>query len=161
MRSWIRFANVDIERLASRRRRRLGNAFTLVELLVVVGLISVLIALLMPAIVGVRKQALAAACGANLRSIGQALTMYTQRFGYYPACYVADVPRAYAIWPVRLRSFTGGEQGVFFCPAQDERCEWRRVAPDPGISGRANEAHARFGYEVGEPLLDRVTRKRG
>ena len=61
------------------------HAFTLVELLVVIGIIAVLIALLMPALSGVKKKAQAIHCGANLRSIGQALTMYVQQYGYYPA----------------------------------------------------------------------------
>jgi prepilin-type processing-associated H-X9-DG protein len=43
---------------------------------------------------------------------------------------------------------------VFYCPAQDERCRWEKVEPLPGAPGRATEAHAVFGYEVGEPLLD-------
>src|SRR5581483_4201577 len=50
--------------------------------------------------------------------------------------------------------FMGGDQDVFYCPAQDERCEWKKVAPEPGAPGRATEEHAKFGYEVGEPLLD-------
>jgi prepilin-type processing-associated H-X9-DG protein/prepilin-type N-terminal cleavage/methylation domain-containing protein len=129
-------------------------AFTLVELLVVLGIISVLVALLMPALVGMRKKAQAAVCGANLRSIGQALTMYTQRYGCYPSCFLLSDGSAQAIWPVRLREFTGGEQGVFYCPSQDERAEWKKVGPEPGAPGRATEVHARFGYEVGEPLLD-------
>lgn len=62
--------------------RRKG--FTLFELLVVIGIVALLIAVLMAALVKVRKQALEVKCRANLRSIGQALTMYTQVYGYYP-----------------------------------------------------------------------------
>jgi prepilin-type processing-associated H-X9-DG protein/prepilin-type N-terminal cleavage/methylation domain-containing protein len=130
------------------------RAFTLVELLVVLGIIVILIALLLPALVGMRKKAQAAVCAANLRSIGQALTMYTQRYRCYPSCALLSDNGVQAIWPVRLREFTGGEQGVFYCPAQDERAEWKKFAPEPGAPGRATEVQARFGYEVGEPLLD-------
>ena len=60
------------------------KGFTLLELLVVVGMTTLLIALLLPAVNRVRKHALQVKCAANLRSIGQALTMYTQQYGYYP-----------------------------------------------------------------------------
>src|SRR4029450_7773636 len=35
-------------------------------------------------------------------------------------------------------------------------CEWKKVAPEPGVAGRATEEHAVFGYDVGEPLLDQL-----
>jgi prepilin-type N-terminal cleavage/methylation domain-containing protein len=56
---------------SSRRR-----AFTLVELMVVIGVIAVLIGLLLPTISGARKQAKRTACLANLRSIGQGWNIY-------------------------------------------------------------------------------------
>jgi prepilin-type processing-associated H-X9-DG protein len=130
----------------------------LVELVVVLGIIAVLIAILLPAVIGVRKQAQAAVCGSNLRSLGQALALYTQRFGYYPSCGLIDdsgsVSHVYAIWPVRLRLMTGGDQGVFNCPAQGESCEWRKVPAQPGTPGRAAEVHTLYGYDLGEPLID-------
>jgi prepilin-type N-terminal cleavage/methylation domain-containing protein len=48
------------------------HAFTLVEMLVVIGLIVVLLAMLMPAIAGARQKAAAAACASNERQIYQA-----------------------------------------------------------------------------------------
>jgi prepilin-type N-terminal cleavage/methylation domain-containing protein/prepilin-type processing-associated H-X9-DG protein len=61
------------------------SAFTLVELLVVIGIIALLISVLLPALSKARRAANTIACLANLRSIGQALTIYvTENQGYLP-----------------------------------------------------------------------------
>jgi prepilin-type processing-associated H-X9-DG protein len=52
------------------------TAFTLVELLVVIGIISVLIAILLPALASARAAARATQCGNNLRQIATACQAY-------------------------------------------------------------------------------------
>jgi prepilin-type processing-associated H-X9-DG protein len=127
----------------------------LVELLVVIGIISVLIALLFPAITRARKHVQRVQCASNLRSIGQALTMYTQQYGHYPCMSAYFGPgRWYAIWPTRLRTFLNGEQGAFNCPSQDPQCWWVKGAAPTLASPAATEAQVPFGYDLGEPVLN-------
>jgi prepilin-type processing-associated H-X9-DG protein len=60
----------------SQHRSFTRGAFTLVELLVVIGVVAMLMALLLPTIRGMRDQARSAGCVANLSAIGQAFAIY-------------------------------------------------------------------------------------
>src|SRR5262245_38207258 len=66
-------------------RRSQQRAFTLVELLVVIGIIAVLIGVLLPVLTKARGRAETIACLSNLRSITQACVQYTVEYkGSYP-----------------------------------------------------------------------------
>lgn len=64
---------------------RRNRAFTIIELLVVVGVLAVLLAILLPALGAARVAAGRAAMLSNLRGIGVSFEVYTQTYdGYYP-----------------------------------------------------------------------------
>jgi prepilin-type N-terminal cleavage/methylation domain-containing protein len=63
-----------------------SRGFTLIELLVVIAIIALLMAILMPALQRVRKQARTVACQANLHQWALIWAMYTEdNNGYFPA----------------------------------------------------------------------------
>jgi len=135
-----------------RKRSANHRGFTLVELLVVIAIIVVLIAILLPVLTRVKQQAQQVKCAANLYQLGQAMTMYTGQYGFFPAATIqVENGEAASCWPVRLRKILGGNQRVFYCPAQDPKCEWKPDAA--GGVQYAQDIHTFFGYEIGERLF--------
>lgn len=149
-----------------------SRAFTLVELLVVIGIIALLIAILMPALSKARAQANTVACASNLRQMGIAMTMYINETKHYPgAAAVNSAGRPpFAIWPTRLRrmmrstpitigvagSSGGGVEKLFWCPANQEGFQWQVKYSAPG-GAYAVDSDTGYGYDVGELLLNVFT----
>src|SRR5215210_3064458 len=77
--------------LSTHRRARARAAFTLVELLVVIGIIAILIAILLPALQQARRQAYQVQCASNMKQIATGLLMYiADNKGTHPPAMVAD-----------------------------------------------------------------------
>lgn len=64
------------------------EGFTLIELLVVISIIALLIGILLPALGLARESARATLCMANLRSVGQAVAIYTTDYEVFPISYL-------------------------------------------------------------------------
>jgi len=65
--------------------KRSSKGFTLVELLVVIGIIALLISILLPSLNRARETANRVKCASNLRQVGQGLLLYANdNKGAYP-----------------------------------------------------------------------------
>jgi prepilin-type processing-associated H-X9-DG protein len=103
---------------AARRRRPAG--LTLVELLVVIGVVALLVGLLLPAVLRARESARRTHCQSNLRQLGLALDQYleTRNRGRYPlAATLPSVTPDRPAMPELLGEFLESQAVVFACPA--------------------------------------------
>jgi prepilin-type N-terminal cleavage/methylation domain-containing protein len=143
------------------------RAFTLVELLVVIGVIALLIAMLLPSLKKARETAVRTACASNLRQIHGAVVMYAnENRGWLPPRYevkkrtltAAEVAKGYKVNTLDegiqtvLERYCG--KAVFQCPA------------DAGDATNPTPLFDRFGssYDVpgsrsGEPTKGKLDMK--
>ena len=158
-----------IRPVASHVRAR-RHAFTLVELLVVIGIIAVLVSILLPAMQKARAASQRVACLSNLRQLHMAMVMYNQDFKQKLIAEWTVGP----LWPYLVKPYLGyglnsaslgNEQtrnAIFVCPSAPEKPTGDSVI-NPAISPfeQHTTRHSSFGwvqsaYGMNRWLYDRI-----
>lgn len=116
--------------------KRVRCAFALVELLVVVAIVSVLIALLLPAVQYAREAARRSVCSNHLRQIGIALHNYENAYQYFPT---GCLECSFMSGPVKTAKKTIA-WNVATLPYLEQTILWQQFDYEQTIKSRQNRA---------------------
>jgi prepilin-type N-terminal cleavage/methylation domain-containing protein len=176
-----------LERTKAVTRGRRG--FTLVELLVVIGIIALLVSILLPALNRARESANRTKCLANLHSIGQMVNMYANaNKGFIPIGYSGGssgsgsfgsnyyLARANSkgvrftglglLYPAGLITQSAGEGPLFYCPSTNNDTDHSFNTEDNPwidsvIANGSGATRAAYSCRSSDPTSERPVGQRG
>lgn len=118
------------------KERTAAAGFTLVELLVVVGIIAILIGILLPVLGRAREQANRIACMSDLRQVANAFFMYTQENGgWFPSPAVWGGPSPTALGYGNLSTPAPPGYPADWIGWPEDWIVWRNKTPNDKLQG--------------------------
>ena len=154
-----------------------SKGFTLVELLVVVGIISLLVMILMPTLTRARELAKQAICGANLNTLGKGVAIYMTEYDKFPlitdhgdsGAELSTATQAEEIWEEAsgelvltanaMQNFwviikTGTSEKAFQCPSDGDYQDRKAKSGDPALKAYGWIDKKNFSYGLHKPYDD-------
>jgi prepilin-type N-terminal cleavage/methylation domain-containing protein/prepilin-type processing-associated H-X9-DG protein len=137
-----------------------AGGFTLIEMLVVVGIVAVLASLISAATLRARESARAVTCANNLKALGGALaTCLTESNGYFPQAYY-DVSGSNGQYVMALKTLPGDQPDILFQYAHPSTLVCRDDSSPVSILARTETGDAAmlptsYAYNISLPLLYR------
>ncbi len=134
------------------------KAFTLMELLVVIGIIGLLVALLLPALSRAKAQVRSASCKNRLRQVGLALGAYTVDHRHYPPMWGEDAGR-FQIWADRLHPYfpLNWTNRAWHCPTYLARGGLVKVVlPPPADRVRVGTSYSYNAFGISDKEVTRL-----
>ena len=124
------------------------QAFTLVELLVVIAVIAILASLILPSLARAKEQARTTICTSNVRQMMLAMSMYVNEYTRYPSVYTwGPDPNYLQYWQDSLTPYLtpAKTNTVFRCPS------YKHFPPFRADAGLVWIPYAVYGYNSQTP----------
>ena len=138
-----------------RHARRPTSAFSLVELLVVLGIVALLVALLLPALNAARRQSLSLKCKANLSTNYKFMIMYANdNKGWWAPPDLGALLAMHHRWPVYVFPQKVGDPPTMLCPADVEPLQNHSYV----LNNHVLDKKVRLGTKTGRSSSDIVLR---
>jgi prepilin-type N-terminal cleavage/methylation domain-containing protein len=128
------------------RNKQQRSGFSLVELIVVIGIIAILIGLLLPSLKKVQGQALSVNCKANLKTIGVHMMVYSnENKGWLFPPGLGNALPPDQRWPVHVFKPPRYDPPILFCPTESDPTAPPRFNHTYILNGHLVDHRIRFG----------------